>query len=65
VGLLPEIQALLERQAASGRPPLQEQSVDQARRFHAADAALQDAATTFRVALAPPGSQGAGPRPVW
>jgi len=35
--LLPEIRALLDQQAASGRPPLQRQSVAQARAFHAAD----------------------------
>jgi acetyl esterase len=34
----PEIQALLDRQAASGRPPLHRQSVVQARAFHLADA---------------------------
>jgi acetyl esterase len=39
VGLLPEVQALLERQAASGRPPLHRQSVEQARAFHLEDAA--------------------------
>jgi acetyl esterase len=37
-GLRPELRALLDRQAASGRPPLHQQSVAQARRFHAADA---------------------------
>jgi acetyl esterase len=39
VALRPEIQVLLARQAASGRPPPQEQSVQQARRFHVEDAA--------------------------
>jgi acetyl esterase/lipase len=39
VALQPEIQALLERQAASGRPPLHRQSVAQARAFHVEDAA--------------------------
>jgi acetyl esterase/lipase len=37
VALLPEIRSLLEQQAASGRPPLQRQSVAQARAFHVAD----------------------------
>jgi acetyl esterase len=37
--LAPEIRALLDGQAASGRPPLQEQSVAQARAFHDQDAA--------------------------
>jgi acetyl esterase len=34
-----EIRALLDRQAASGRPPLERQSVTQARAFHLQDAA--------------------------
>ena len=38
MALLPEIKALLDRQAASGRPPLQRQSVAQARAFHVQDA---------------------------
>ena len=38
MALLPEIKALLERQATSGRPPLHHQSVEQARAFHVADA---------------------------
>jgi len=37
--LRPEIQALLERMAASDRPPLERQSVAQARAFHIQDAA--------------------------
>jgi acetyl esterase len=37
--LRPEIQAQLARMAAAGTPPLQEQSVEQARRLHAASAA--------------------------
>ena len=37
--LAPEIRALLDRQAASGRPPLERQSVAEARAFHVADAA--------------------------
>ena len=39
VRLAPEIRALLERQAASGRPPLERQSAAQARAFHIQDAA--------------------------
>jgi len=39
VALQPEIQALLDRRAAAGRPPLHRQSVDQARAFHVEDAA--------------------------
>jgi len=38
MALRPEIQALLERQASSGRPPLERQSVEQARAFHVQDA---------------------------
>jgi acetyl esterase len=38
MALLPEIKALLDRQAASGRPPLHRQSVEQARAFHVQDA---------------------------
>jgi acetyl esterase len=38
VALLPEIRALLDQQAASGRPPLHRQSVSQARAFHVQDA---------------------------
>ena len=38
MALLPEIRALLDRQAASGRPPLHRQSVAQARAFHVQDA---------------------------
>ena len=39
MALRPEIQALLERAAASGRPPLEQQSVAEARAFHTQDAA--------------------------
>jgi acetyl esterase len=39
VALRPELRALLDRQAASGRPPLHRQSVAQARAFHTEDAA--------------------------
>jgi len=39
VALRPEIRALLDQQAASGRPPLHRQSVAQARAFHLQDAA--------------------------
>jgi acetyl esterase len=38
VALLPEIRALLDQQAASGRPPLHRQSVEEARAFHVQDA---------------------------
>jgi acetyl esterase len=39
VALRPELRALLDRQAAAGRPPLHRQSVAQARAFHSQDAA--------------------------
>ena len=39
VALAPEIRALLDRQAASGRPPQERQSVTDARAFHVRDAA--------------------------
>jgi acetyl esterase len=39
MALRPEIRALLDQQAASGRPPLHRQSVAQARAFHLQDAA--------------------------
>jgi acetyl esterase len=38
VAVSPEIRALLDRQGASGRPPLHRQSVGQARAYHVADA---------------------------
>jgi acetyl esterase len=38
VAVAPEIRALLDQLAASGRPPLQDQSVEQARAFHDQDA---------------------------
>jgi len=38
MALLPEVRALLDQQAASGRPPLHRQSVEQARAFHVQDA---------------------------
>jgi acetyl esterase len=38
MALLPEIRALLDQQDASGRPPLHQQSVPEARAFHLADA---------------------------
>ena len=40
MALLPEIQALLDRMDAWDRPPLEEQSVEQARAFHVQDAAV-------------------------
>ena len=39
MSLRPEIEALLARMAAAGNPPLERQSVAQARRLHAASAA--------------------------
>ena len=42
MALLPEIKALLDRQATSGRPPLHHQSVEEARAFHIADADAQN-----------------------
>ena len=39
MALAPEIQAELQRMAATGTPPLEEQSVEQARRLHVAGAA--------------------------
>ena len=39
MAVAPEIRALLDQLAASGRPPLHRQSVEQARAFHAEDAA--------------------------
>ena len=39
MALRPEIRALLDQMAASGRPPLHHQSVAQARAFHIEDAA--------------------------
>jgi acetyl esterase len=40
VALLPEIKALLDQMGAWDRPPLEEQSVEQARAFHIQDAAV-------------------------
>ena len=64
MALRPEIQALLERAAASGRPPLERQSVAQARAFHNQDAAALNgpaapvAAVTERVVPGPAGELG-------
>jgi acetyl esterase len=61
MALLPELRALLDRQAGSGRPPLQDQSVSQARAFHVEDAAalngpaLPVAAVTDRMVPGPAG----------
>jgi acetyl esterase len=61
VTLAPEIRALLDRQAASGRPPLQRQPVEQARAFHVEDApalngpAVPVAAVADRVVPGPAG----------
>src|SRR4029453_14942223 len=64
MALRPEIQALLERAAASGRPPLERQSVAQARAFHNQDAAALNgpatpvASVTDRVVPGPAGELG-------
>jgi acetyl esterase len=64
MALRPEIQALLERAAASGRPPLHRQSVAQARAFHNQDAAALNgpaaavASVTDRVVPGPAGELG-------
>ena len=61
MALRPEIQALLERAAVSGRPPLERQSVAQARAFHNQDAAALNgpatpvASVTDRVVPGPAG----------
>ena len=61
MALAPEIKALLDRQAAAGRPPLERQSVAQARAFHLEDAAALNgeavavAAVTDRVVPGPAG----------
>jgi acetyl esterase len=78
VALQPEIAALLERQAASGRPPLHRQSVEQARAFHVEDAAALNgpavpvAAVADRLVPGPAGElpvrvytpEGAAPLPI-
>ncbi|HEV3464744.1 MAG TPA: alpha/beta hydrolase fold domain-containing protein, partial [Actinomycetota bacterium] len=46
MALLPEIRALLDRMAASDRPPLERQSVAQARAFHDQDAAALNGPAT-------------------
>jgi acetyl esterase len=64
MALRPEIHALLERAAASGRPPLERQSVAQARAFHNQDAAALNgpaapvASVTDRVVPGPAGELG-------
>src|SRR4029453_14621543 len=64
MALRPEIQALLERAAASGRPPLERQSGAQARAFHNQDAAALNgpatpvASVTDRVVPGPAGELG-------
>ena len=55
---------MLDRQAASGRPPLQEQSVAQARAFHVQDAAALNGEAVAVAAVADrtvPGPAGALP----
>jgi acetyl esterase/lipase len=78
MALRPEIRALLDRQAASGRPPLHHQSVEEARAFHLEDAAALNgppvpvAAVADRVVPGPAGDlpvrvytpAGQGPFPV-
>jgi acetyl esterase len=65
MALAPEIQAQLDRQAASGRPPLQEQSVAQARAFHVQDAAALNGAAVPVASVADRTVPGpAGPLPV-
>jgi acetyl esterase len=78
MALRPEIRALLDRQAASGRPPLHHQSVEEARAFHLEDAAALNgpavpvAAVADRVVPGPAGDlpvrvytpAGEGPFPI-
>jgi acetyl esterase len=78
MALRPEIRALLDQQAASGRPPLHRQSVAQARAFHTGDAAalngeaVQVAAVADRAVPGPGGDlrarvytpRGAPPFPI-
>jgi acetyl esterase len=65
VALLPEIRSLLDQQAASGRPPLQRQSVAQARAFHVADAPALNGPAAAVAAVADRGVPGpAGELPV-
>ncbi|HEV2922016.1 MAG TPA: alpha/beta hydrolase, partial [Actinomycetota bacterium] len=65
MALLPEIRALLDRQAASGRPPLHRQSVSQARAFHVADAPALNGPPAAVAAVADQTVPGpAGPLPV-
>jgi len=52
MALRPEIRALLDQQAASGRPPLHQQSVAQARAFHTQDAAALNGAAVPVAAVA-------------
>jgi acetyl esterase len=64
VALRPEIRALLERQASSGRPPLERQSVAQARAFHLEDAPALNGPPVAVAAVADrtvPGPAGALP----
>jgi acetyl esterase len=65
VALLAEIRSLLDQQAASGRPPLQRQSVAQARAFHVADAPALNGPAAAVAAVADRGVPGpAGELPV-
>jgi acetyl esterase len=60
VALRPEIRALLDHQAASGRPPLHRQSVAQARAFHIQDAAALNGAAVPVAAVADRAVPGPG-----
>ncbi|HET9292233.1 MAG TPA: alpha/beta hydrolase [Actinomycetes bacterium] len=78
MAVAPEIQELLDRLAASGRPPLHRQSVSQARAFHVQDAPAQNgpavpvAAVADRTVPGPGGElpvrvytpEGTGPFPI-
>ena len=78
MAVAPEIQELLDRLAASGRPPLHRQSVEQARAFHSQDAPAQNgpampmAAVADRTVPGPVGElpvriytpEGSGPFPI-
>jgi acetyl esterase len=60
MALRPEIRALLDQQAASGRPPLHRQSVAQARAFHTGDAAALNGEAVQLAAVADRAVPGPG-----
>jgi acetyl esterase len=60
MALRPEIRALLDQQAASGRPPLHRQSVAQARAFHTGDAAALNGEAVHVAAVADRAVPGPG-----